>query len=196
MTRGWPPPPKHRASRRACATSRIQSTTAGVGADADTRDLVSDPRSRPARVPGVVAVFSDGRPLLAPIPLADGEAVLGRDDARGITDDRVSRRHAVVRRDRDRWEIVDENSRNGTFVNGARVEGTAPIDAPRVVRLAYTLYLCVDDIGPYAAGVMKDGERCIGPAFAAALARVRSAGDSVLLTGETGAGKELAAREF
>jgi DNA-binding NtrC family response regulator len=168
-----------------------------MSGDADTRDLVTDPRSGPARQPGVLAVFSDGRPMLAPIALVDGEAVLGRDDALGITDDRVSRRHAIARCERGRWQIADQNSRNGTFVNGDPIEGTAPVEPPRVVRLAYTLYLLVDDLGASGDGVRIDGDRCVGPALATVLSRVRAAaGDNVLLAGETGVGKELAAREL
>jgi ABC-type multidrug transport system ATPase subunit len=33
----------------------------------------------------------------------------------------VSRRHAILRRAGDRWELVDQNSANGTYVNGNRI---------------------------------------------------------------------------
>jgi DNA-binding NtrC family response regulator len=142
-------------------------------------------------------VFSGEHPLLAAIPLDDGEGVLGRDEALGVTDDRVSRQHALVTRDRDRWQIRDEGSRNGTFVNGTRIEGTGAVDPPHIVRLAYSIYLLVDDVRPFqGASVEVTGDRVIGPTFGAALDQVRHCTDSVLLIGESGVGKELAAREF
>ncbi|MCU0682018.1 MAG: FHA domain-containing protein, partial [Polyangiaceae bacterium] len=36
----------------------------------------------------------------------------------------VSRLHARLERDGEGWRVVDENSRNGVYVNGARVKGT------------------------------------------------------------------------
>jgi transcriptional regulator with PAS, ATPase and Fis domain len=169
-----------------------------VGDERDTRDLITNERGKDRPVPGVLAVFSDGKPLLAAIPLDDGKVQLGRDEARGITDDRVSREHAVVALDRGTWTVTDQNSRNGTFVNGRRITGTATIDPPRVVRLAYTSYLVVDDLRPYEdARVATTEDRIVAPAFAAALEQLRRAADhDVLITGETGVGKELAAREL
>jgi hypothetical protein len=39
-------------------------------------------------------------------------------------DDYVSRRHALLRRERGRLWVVDQHSKNGTFVNGKRVDDT------------------------------------------------------------------------
>lgn len=39
-----------------------------------------------------------------------------------LSDDRVSRRHAIVARRGSRVRILDDRSANGTFVNGRRVE--------------------------------------------------------------------------
>jgi len=169
-----------------------------VGTDADTRDLVSAREATDTSVPGIVALFSAGKPLLTAIPLTKGTAVLGRDEALGITDDKVSRQHASVSLSRGTWTITDHDSRNGTFANGAKVTGTTALGGPRLVRLAYTLYMIVDDVRPYLDGKVTVANDCvIGPSFAAVLERVRrAAGDSVLLTGESGVGKELAAREL
>jgi len=43
-----------------------------------------------------------------------------------LDDITVSRRHAVIRRDRDGYEVSDAGSLNGTYVNRERVE-TAPL---------------------------------------------------------------------
>lgn len=43
-------------------------------------------------------------------------------------DSTVSRRHAVLRADQRGWQIEDLGSRNGTFLNGARVTCPAPVN--------------------------------------------------------------------
>lgn len=56
----------------------------------------------------------------------DGEkTTFGRGSEAGhrFSDDGLSRLHATIYRDGDRIWIVDENSSNGTFVNGQRVSG-------------------------------------------------------------------------
>jgi transcriptional regulator of acetoin/glycerol metabolism len=148
--------------------------------------------------PGLVTVFSAGRPLLAPVRLERGTVVLGRDDDRGIVDERLSRLHAVVSRDpQGRWRITDERSRNGTFVDGARVDGAVVSATARVVRLANTVYLLADDVRPFeGATVTTDADRVVGPAFARALVAAHAAADCVLVTGEPGVGKEQIAKDL
>ena len=60
------------------------------------------------------------------IPVSGGQVSFGRgsDADRRFTDDGLSRLHATIYRDGDRVWIVDENSSNGTFVNGERVSGS------------------------------------------------------------------------
>ena len=57
--------------------------------------------------------------------LDSGELTLGRDPASRIAFDAasgsVSRRHALVRADAGRFEVADQQSANGTLVNGQRV---------------------------------------------------------------------------
>lgn len=68
-------------------------------------------------------------------PLADG-ATIGRglDNAVVLDDARVSRRHAQLRTLNGRWVIADQQSTNGTFVNGMRV-GEHPLHGGDVVSL-------------------------------------------------------------
>jgi hypothetical protein len=64
------------------------------------------------------------RPRVPALALpADGAVVLGRARDCGcvIADPSVSRRHAELRRDGERWLLRDLGSRNGTRVNGVRV---------------------------------------------------------------------------
>jgi len=86
----------------------------------------------PAQAPRWTAVWAAHT-----IPLADGEHLIGRgEDCRirsGST--RVSRHHALVRVTSERLLVEDLGSRNGTWLHGHRLLGTAeltPGDAVRV----------------------------------------------------------------
>jgi hypothetical protein len=50
----------------------------------------------------------------------------------------VSREHARIVRDRDRWVVADAGSRNGTFVGERRVDGAAPVRHGDRVRFGTT----------------------------------------------------------
>jgi ABC transport system ATP-binding/permease protein len=56
----------------------------------------------------------------------------------------VSRRHAVLRRSDNRWELVDSNSANGTYVNGNRI-ASAVIGPDDVVGIGHHLLHLVGD---------------------------------------------------
>lgn len=63
-------------------------------------------------------------------PLGEGaELVVGRDPecAVHLPDRQVSRRHAVIRRQDDRYVVLDLDSKNGTWVNGQPVGGARPL---------------------------------------------------------------------
>lgn len=73
------------------------------------------------------------------LEVSDGAALLlGRGPDCGVafngTDADVSRRHALVQAETDGFRIVDQGSRNGTFVNGRRIE-RARLVADDVIRL-------------------------------------------------------------
>lgn len=63
------------------------------------------------------------------IDLASDVLVLGRQDGCDVVirDDTVSRQHARVVRTADGYYVEDLNSRNGTYLNGKRVLGRAPL---------------------------------------------------------------------
>ena len=60
------------------------------------------------------------------IPVTDGKISFGRGSEAVLrfADDGLSRLNSTIYREGDRVWIVDENSTNGTFVNGARVSGS------------------------------------------------------------------------
>ena len=112
-----------------------------------------------------------------------------------LDDPRLSREHFTVRRRGENWVVQDPGSRNGTRVGGEPVVKESPIDAGGVIRAGDTLFVLtrrelVDDGGDV---------ELIGRSEAALRLRktIRSVAPhpaTVLLTGETGTGKEVAAQ--
>jgi hypothetical protein len=78
--------------------------------------------------------------LLHEFDLSLGVTTIGRDDDCDVTleDPLVSRWHARIIKDKSRVVIEDMNSRNGVFVNGARIRERVPLrDGDRVRVGAY-----------------------------------------------------------
>ncbi len=72
------------------------------------------------------------------LDLNQREYTIGRSEENDIrlTERNISRKHCVVRKSGDVWEIVDDGSYNGTYVNGERVtpEG-APLGSGDIVNI-------------------------------------------------------------
>jgi transcriptional regulator with PAS, ATPase and Fis domain len=181
-----------------------------------TREQGSSDRQMPDTRPvaGVVAVQGSTGPTLVAFRLQEDRSLeLGRSllDENGIDDDCMSRRHvriALVSSPQMRgegappslvWQVEDLGSRNGTQVDGVRVQ-TERTGALRVVRAGNTLLVPVDDVRIYEnARVQVDNDVIMGPLLGRALSsleRAARAGDVVHISGESGSGKELAARRF
>ena len=119
----------------------------------DESVLITGADDRP--FPGLVVIFSGGQPRCQPIRLDQRPIVLGRFPADGIVvvdDDRISRRHTSVALKGDGVHVVDLESRNGTFVDGVRVQDETYAKMPRVLRLGQSLLLFVADLKPYLTG--------------------------------------------
>src|SRR6185295_18613216 len=103
--------------------------------------------------PGLLLVFSAGEAMARPLPLRDGEIEIGRDSLGALKDPLLSRRHASVRFDGERFLVRDLGSRNGTAADGVAV-GTAPAPGrPHVLRTGGTLFLLCADLRPFQDGV-------------------------------------------
>jgi transcriptional regulator with PAS, ATPase and Fis domain len=118
-----------------------------------------------------------------------------------FSDDWLSRRHAIVARTGGGWVVRDLDSRNGTFVGGARVQGEVTDAGEPIVRVGRTLLVLVHDVHAFLPGDAPVGDDGViaGATLRRSLDRVARAarlGDSVLVTGESGSGKEVAARMF
>ncbi len=114
---------------------------------------------------------------------------------REIDDERMSRDHATVRWDRGQWVIKDRASRNGTFVDGERIAGEVRRRGDVVLRLGHTLFVLLENGRGQPAA---DGEHVVGPELARVFDQIRrhASSDTLLVHGESGSGKELAARLY
>ncbi|MGN6110400.1 MAG: sigma 54-interacting transcriptional regulator [Kofleriaceae bacterium] len=169
-----------------------------------TIDDVSNVAEHEPAVPVIVVVAtgSEPRSLVLPVPAELGRRVVAGRRTHEISDDRMSRDHATVRWDASGgWRIADLESRNGTFVDGERIRGEVRRRGDVVVRLGHTVFvLLADGRGHEATGPRdRDGDRdVVGPELARAYDQIRrhAADDTLLIHGESGSGKELAARLY
>nr|HEX4316069.1 sigma 54-interacting transcriptional regulator [Kofleriaceae bacterium] len=158
--------------------------------------------ARAAPVAGLVVVWTGRQPMFQVVEVGARATTLGRgDDADVAVDDRrMSRLHAEVVHGRDGWRVRDLDSHNGTFVDGVQLAGPQTFDAPRVVRTGDTLALALADVGPLRGGAVAVVDGIVtGPTLRAALDAIAAAartGSIVHITGDSGSGKELAARRF
>jgi transcriptional regulator with PAS, ATPase and Fis domain len=164
-------------------------------ADETLDQSVQTERASRRAEPGVLVVFAAGR---ATLDARTGEGAFGREGEIAVADPRMSRRHVEVRRERGVWQARDLGSRNGSAGDGTPL-GDA-FRAVRVVRAGDSVAILVDDVSRYlGAAVELRDSLVIGPTLRAgydAIAAAARDGTGVHLTGETGSGKELAARHF
>lgn len=161
----------------------------------------------PAAAPGVIAVFSAGAPILRALPLGGDAVFIGRDNLGGaaVDDARMSRRHAALAFRDGTVYVQDCGSRNGTYADGQRL-GASPLQSSwtpvkRVVRAGSTLLVPVPDVRVYLGGSVQttaDGfvEGPIQARAHSAIAAAAAESEVLLVRGESGAGKERAARTF
>ena len=176
-----------------------------------TLDDISRHRTRGGQpLPGVAVIFCEDRPTLQVHPLTSGGLRIGREVGDLVFNDALlSRAHAEIIHTGYKWIVRDLGSRNGTFVNGAELAATdgkpssmvmRGVPAPGVVRVGRTILLLCDDIRSLQdRHVEIVDDMVIGPQLREAydeIDDVATAGESLHITGPSGAGKELAARRY
>jgi MoxR-like ATPase len=135
------------------------------------------------------------------VALPDSGTVIGRAwlAEHGLADTEVSSGHLRVDRAGGALRVADAGSRNGTWVNGARLapRDLTPLDDGAVLRLGRTLFVYREELAgsfepaPPVGGLAGPfGLRGVTEPLAG-LARSRPS--NVLVEGETGVGKELVA---
>ncbi|HEY5947226.1 MAG TPA: sigma 54-interacting transcriptional regulator [Kofleriaceae bacterium] len=151
-------------------------------------------------VPAAIAVLVGSRPQFRPIPCEHGTTILGRLLDSGLPeDDESSRKHAELTFVGGKLRVRDLDSRNGTYLNGQRIGDTTVSELPCVLRTGSTVFLVVADARMLLGGVAMDDRGVVGSTLGATLGRIARAAlttDTLLVTGETGTGKERAARAF
>ncbi len=158
--------------------------------------------ARAAKAPGLLLVFGGNRAAHHALAVGDEPATLGRVSlARdfAVEDSRASREHITVAYSAGHWLVNDQESKNGTFVDGNRVERYRG-PHPRVLRIGDSLFVFCDEIRPHLEATMERDEGVVvGPVLQRLYAEITeiALAQSVLhITGATGSGKELAARHF
>ncbi len=152
--------------------------------------------------PGMLLVSSAGRPACTAVPLNSGATELGRGlgALKDVLDSMMSRHHARAAYANGAFQITDQDSRNGSALDGAPLRGTATTVDARVLRLGHSLFLLCHDLRPFRTfGVSLDNGRVEGPALGRvvrSIAKVGRVSRTLFVTGETGAGKESLARAF
>jgi transcriptional regulator of acetoin/glycerol metabolism len=161
----------------------------------------------PGQLPlaGIVVVLAAGRPAALAVEIGRDGLEIGRASLGGVleSDDRISRRHVRITVRAAGWSVEDLGSRNGTFVDGRELApGESSAGRPAIVRIGRSLLWLLDDVrsllghsatpesqeGPIVGGVLR---RAFGE-----IALASRSSDTLLVLGESGAGKELAARAF
>ncbi|MET0287285.1 MAG: sigma 54-interacting transcriptional regulator [Polyangiales bacterium] len=174
-----------------------------------TNDETRDDSSRGTETqrrarPGIVVVLNAGEPSCATFEVSGIGVEVGRGSPQGLLegDDRVSRRHVRIRHARSGWEIQDLESRNGTFVNGEELVGEHSCGGEPLIRIGRSLLWAVSDVAPFKE-VRPHKLPLTGPVLGGRLQRAWSeialasrSGSTLCVRGESGAGKELAARAF
>jgi DNA-binding NtrC family response regulator len=140
------------------------------------------------------------------LPLSEESCTVGREvqGAGCVADGLMSRAHARISKQGARWLLEDLGSRNGTFVDGQRLDIPADLSANRVILIGATLLVVDEEPAPdlLPVGEEEEEEERIdeigGISFATerlrrSLVTVARAPGNVLLLGPTGAGKDVAA---
>jgi DNA-binding NtrC family response regulator len=162
------------------------------------------PSGPPDFVRVVVAYSLDAACIGALRVLGEDALIVGRvGGGLALPDPRLSRAHASLELRDGRAFVRDLGSRNGTFVNGERVE-TAPLNDQDVLRVADHVLVVQalhgDDVRraveapPSLPCLVGDGRAM--RTLRDDVARVAPGDVPVLLLGETGSGKELVASEL
>jgi transcriptional regulator with GAF, ATPase, and Fis domain len=158
----------------------------------------STARARFERI-ACACIFAPGAASGWYLELGGADVVLGRDPAvahgRMAADAQASWRHAELRwsQEDSRYWLYDLDSSNGTHLNGRRITRAA-VASGDIIRCGHTVVQIVDHL--YSPAKIEPPFVGRSTALRTALARIEAAARSsvpVLITGETGTGKELVA---
>jgi transcriptional regulator with GAF, ATPase, and Fis domain len=164
--------------------------------------------------PGLVLLYARNfEQFLPAYPFHKPAVVIGRDATADVCvpEQAVSRNHARIAFDGTRWILTDLGSRNGTMVDGVFVTSDVELEHLHEIRVGDALFKFVATGADHFASYHIDG-RVLGErrgraitglvggyqmdVIAAELERIAPTQLSCVILGETGTGKEVAAREL
>jgi transcriptional regulator with PAS, ATPase and Fis domain len=120
-----------------------------------------------------------------------------------VRDGRVSSVHARIEAVDDGYQLTDEGSMNGTFVDGVRIEDSVPLREGAVLFFGHQVAVFRTMTGRELEAIRRDLSSPFGPvpmlspifvAVTDKLRRLALGAGEMLLVGETGVGKEVYAR--
>jgi MoxR-like ATPase len=155
-------------------------------------------------VAGLVLVFAGGRATFRTFCVGHEPIELGRLELAedGCRDPLISRNHLRVSHEGAAFVVTDLNSHNGTFVASQQITGVTRVPPGSLIRLGGALLLVASDVVAFRElGLGSIDGTVAGPSFrraldAVAISRQLGLAQSLLISGESGSGKEIAAQAF
>jgi DNA-binding SARP family transcriptional activator len=122
----------------------LRQLEANILRQSPSLDWVPPSASTPRRSAAASLAYQDGSGSLQVFPLTAGagRVTVGREETSDVWlfwDNRVSRLHAELESDGDRWVVCDDGlSSNGSYVNGERVRGRRALEHDDELRVGNT----------------------------------------------------------
>ena len=188
------------------------SSSYGGADDAVSATVTGGPDGAPK--PGLVLLYAPNFEQFQPAYVFNAPAlIIGRDSSNPVCvpEQAVSRQHARIGFNGRRWILTDLGSRNGTMVDGVFIAGDVELEHLHEIRIGDAIFKFVEQgserYAPYRIDGALAGERKARvirelsggwqmDAIASDLERIAPTQLSSVILGETGTGKEVAAREL
>jgi transcriptional regulator with PAS, ATPase and Fis domain len=186
----------------------------GTSSSYGTVEGAVSPTAETVSLPGLVLLYAPNFEQFQPAYVFNAPGlIIGRDAANPVCvpEQAVSRQHARIAFNGKRWILTDLGSRNGTMVDGQFITSEVELEHLHEIRVGDAVFKFVESASekytPYRLDGVVAGERkakhinqlvggCQMDHIASELERIAPTQLSCVILGETGTGKEVAAREL